>query len=197
MTRDQVYKLIEEFHVPKHIRRHCEQVAKVCEFLGRKLPHKINLESLIQAALLHDLLRVCDVTIWNPEGFPDQHHEDSHDKWHELRCTHEGKDHEDAAHEVLVERGEHCLAELVKSHRFENILNKHPFKNWEEKILYYADKRVDHDKIVPLQERLERGKKRNAVTPEQIAISDKAFAKIYELEREICTACGIKPEDIR
>ena len=199
MTRDEVNQIIEEFHMPKHIRRHCEQVAKICEFLGRKMKdkgYKIDIDLLVHAALLHDLFRICDVTIWDPNVFPDAHSQDSHKKWEELRKKHCGKDHEYSAYEELINRGEPHLAELIKSHRFENILDENPFKNWEEKILYYADKRVEHDKIVSLKERLEKGKKRNAVTEKQIAISVVAFPKIYELEKEICEAGGIKPEDI-
>jgi HD superfamily phosphodiesterase len=199
MTKDEVKKMIEEFHMPKHIRRHCEQVAKICEFLGRKLVakgHKIDIELLVNAALLHDLFRICDVAVWNPQGFPDSYHEESYKKWEELRKKHCGKYHEDAVHDELIARGESRLAKLIKSHRFENILDEKPFRNWEEKILYYADKRVDHDKIVDLKERLEKGKKRNAVTEKQIAISIVAFPKIYELEKEICEECGVKPKDI-
>ncbi len=195
MNYEEAQELIEEFHVPKHIRRHCEQVAKICKFLGERMPG-VNLELLENAALLHDLVRICDFTVWNPSNMPDEHSKESKKKWEEIRKQYLGKPHEQAVYEILSERGERELANLVKSHRFANIIDGE-LKTWEEKILYYADKRVEGDEIVPLQQRLEKGKKRNAITPEQKRISDLAVPKILALEKEICEKAGIEPEDIR
>ncbi len=188
-------ELLEEFHVPAHIRRHSEKVAAICRFIGEKIDG-VDLDLLEKAAMLHDLVRICDFTKWNPQNFPDKHPEESHQKWEEIREKHKDKSHEEAAYEVLAERGEKKVAELIRSHRFQIILEPEPFKTWEEKILYYADKRVEHDQIVSLEERLDRGKERNAVTEDQKARSDEARPKIYALEKEICEAAGIEPEDL-
>ena len=37
MTDQQVLKLIEEFRMPLHVRRHCAAVAQFCVELGEKL----------------------------------------------------------------------------------------------------------------------------------------------------------------
>lgn len=190
-----IEELLKEFHVPAHIRRHSEKVAAICKFIEEKIDG-VDLDLLEKAAMLHDLVRICDFTKWNPQNFPDKHTEENLRKWEEIRKNHKGKPHEEAAYEVLIERGEKEVAELIRSHRFKIILEPEPFKTWEEKILYYADKRVEHDQVVSLEERLDRGKERNAVTEEQKARSDEARPKIYALEKEICEAAGIKPEDL-
>lgn len=194
MTEEQIQKLINEFHVPKHIRRHCEKVAQVCKIIGEKLAQKgekINMELLLAGAWLHDLVRICDFTVWNPENFPDKHDDKHHEKWKQIRSKYSGKTHEEAAYEILSEMGERDLARLIRSHKFENI--KHPFRNWEEKILYYADKRVEHDKIVSLAHRLEKGAKRNADTKKKKSL--KVWPKIFELEKEICEKAEIPYND--
>jgi len=199
MNADQIIKIMDEFCVPKHIRRHCEKVVQVCEFIGRKISEKgdeINMELLIAGAWLHDLVRVCDFTTWNPENFPDKHDEKHRKKWEELRSKYQGKSHEESAYEILSAMGETALANLIKSHKFANILIENPFTSWEEKILYYADKRVENDKIVDLKKRLEGGAKRNADTEEKKALTLKVWPKIFELEKEICEKAGINPEEL-
>ena len=176
--------LLDEFKVPPHVRRHCEKVAEICVFIGEKIPG-VDLELLEKAAILHDLVRVCDFRDWDPEKFPESN---------AIREKYAGRHHEEVAAEILAERGEKELANLIKSHKFSNILNG--LNGWEQKTLYYADKRVEGDKVVSLKERLDRGKERNALTPEDIAISDAARPKIFELEKEICEKAGIEPGDL-
>ncbi|EKD47642.1 MAG: hypothetical protein ACD_65C00347G0001 [uncultured bacterium] len=154
------------------------------------------MELLLAGAWLHDLVRICDFTVWHPENFPDKHDLQHHEKWEQIRSKYSGKSHEEAAYEILSEMGERDLAHLIKSHKFANILNAHPFKNWEEKILYYADKRVENDKIVYLQKRLEGGAKRNADTEEKKALTAKIWPKIFELEKEVCEKAGVEPGNI-
>ena len=65
--------------------------------------------------------------------------------------------HEAAMAKFLSNQGEKKLATLVKKHGFFSIDD---LKTWEEKILYYADKRVDHDQIVGLKKRFLEGRRR-------------------------------------
>lgn len=153
------------------------------------------MELLENAAYLHDIVRICDFTVWNPENMADEHPVQSKMKWEEIRTKYKGRKHEEAAYEILSDMGEGRLATLIKSHRFSNILED-GLKTWEEKILYYADKRVEGDEIVTLEKRLEEGKKRNAVTTEQKLASDMAMPKILKLEEEICEVANISPRDI-
>jgi hypothetical protein len=74
-------------------------------------------------------------------------------------------------------------------------------ETWEEKLVYYADKRVMHEKIVPLQERLDEGHRRSAAARRKAGLhcnidTEKIDALIVELEREIFEAIGIKPDEV-
>ena len=69
---------------------------------------------------------------------------------------------------------------------------------WEEKIVYYADKRVMHDKIVPLKERLEEAHKRNihfhgGQTQSDI-VTSKVDPLIFALEEEIFSQIDLTPD---
>lgn len=186
MTDQQLSQIIAEFHVPLHVRRHCAAVAEFALELGKKLiavGEKIDLPLLRQAALLHDLVRIVDFREFHPEKFPDPVTAEDIACWRELRKKYTGMHHALAGSRILEERGFPEIAKLVKKHRYLQIVEG--FDSWEEKLLYYADKRTKHDKIVSLKERLEDGRKRNA--PETIGtISAKELdEKIYTLEREI------------
>ena len=66
--------------------------------------------------------------------------------------------HIKAIAQILTKRGEDEVANLVTKHGFFEIDN---LNTWEEKIMYYADKRVDGEKIVSLEKRFREGRKRN------------------------------------
>lgn len=188
MTDQQVDELIEEFHMPLHVRRHCAAVANFACALGEKLiaaGKKIDLTLLRHAALLHDLVRVVDFREFKPESFPDQVTPGDVSFWKELREKYKGFHHADAGAQILAGRGFPEIAKLVSRHRFLQIRNG--FDSWEEKLLYYADKRTKHDQIVPLKERLDDGRKRNVPGMEYTEEARSLDEKVFALEREILT----------
>lgn len=196
MTNHDVVQLIEEFRPPLHVRRHCATVANFALTLGKKLilkGEKINLELLRHAALLHDLLRVCDFRNFSPENFPDLASSQDIEHWKTQREKFKNLGHEEAAARILEERGFPDVASLIRKHRYIQILEG--LNSWEEKLLYYADKRTKHDQVVPLKERLSDGRRRNA--PETIGDpeSAKIDEKIFDLEREILMKLGEEPTD--
>jgi putative nucleotidyltransferase with HDIG domain len=177
MTDVDVQNLIKEFRVPFHIQRHCETVSDFAVELAKHLidiGEKIDIQALKHAALLHDLLRVVDFRHPPLEDLT---------FWENLRKKYAGIRHEEAAAKILEERGEPFIAEIIRKHRFIQI--EKGFANWEEKLLYYADKRAKHDKIVPLRERLEDGRKRNMPEKANKEESDELDRRVFELEREI------------
>lgn len=191
MTDIQVAQLIKEFRMPLHVRRHCAAVANFALELGEKLiasGEKIDLNLLRHAALLHDFVRVVDFKEFNPHVFPDPVNDEDILVWKGLRAKYAGLHHAQAGARILEERGFHDVAKLVRRHLFLQI--KEGFDSWEEKLLYYADKRIKHDKIVPLKERLEDGRRRNAPetmnTKEALELDQKVFA----LEKEILKKIG-------
>ena len=84
--------------------------------------------------------------------------------------------------QILNSMGEEKISDLVKKHDFIEIDN---LSTWEEKIIYYADKRADGDKIVTLEKRFEEGRKRNVKNKKEELLVEIIEKKIKKLEREI------------
>lgn len=182
MTKTNIQKIYREFHVPKHIQMHMKAVADLCEDIAKKLMEKgevIDEENLILAALLHDTIRVCDIRIFKPKNFPYKTAKEDIAKWEELRKIYGKMGHEEGMAKILESRNKGVIANLIRKHGFNKI---DELKSWEEKILYYADKRVEGTRIVDLKNRFEEGRKRNTdknTDMEKIAEYEK---KAYELE---------------
>ena len=164
-SRKECLVLLAEYHVPPHIVSHSKAVAKLAVFLAQRLNEKgeaVNIALLEGACLLHDLLRVHDFKESDYNKFEQNLPEEEKAKWQQLRAKYKAISHEDAAYDILKDKYP-ALALMIKRHRYMALLDeKEKPKSWEEKLLYYTDKRVMHDKIVPLKERLAEGHKRNA-----------------------------------
>ncbi len=200
MTEALLQKLIEQYRVPVHVRKHMKKVAAVALLLGQRIVQsgkEVDLTVLRQAALLHDVMKLCDFEKLDIEHFEQNITADDIHFWTAMQksCSHIG--HVEAAYNMLMEIGEEKLAVIVRKHRFDGLIDERDKPvTWEEKILYYADKRVLHDSIVSISNRLADGRERyfpDGNLPENDHLVEKA---IYKLEKEICTAAGTKPEDI-
>lgn len=94
-----------------------------------------------------------------------------------------------------------ALALTIKKHRYTALLDeKERPATWEEKLVYYADKRVMHDRIVPLKVRLQEAHKRNAPRHRSKAKSRIDIVRIdnliYRLEKEIFDKAGLDPLEV-
>lgn len=193
MTNLDAEDLIKEFHVPQHVERHCIAVAKLAVQIGRKLQKQgiaVNLELVRLSALLHDLVRVVDFRTFSPDTFPDPVTKKDIEVWKLLRKKYAGLHHAIAGASILEERGFSDVAKIVKHHRYAQI--KDGFGSWEEKLVYYADKRAKHDEIVPLKERLNDGRTRNMPNVPRTKKSIEMEKKVFELEKEILLAAKMK-----
>jgi hypothetical protein len=95
------------------------------------------------------------------------------------------------------------LATTIRRHRYVAVLDETDCpQSWEEKLVYYADKRAMHDRIVPLKERLEEAHQRSAVAMAKAGktrcreTEEAVDARIFELEAEIFAAIGLSPDDV-
>jgi len=200
MTEDLLRKLITQYRVPEHILAHMKKVSAVALYIGQKLKgkgEKIDLIKLRQAALLHDTLKLCDFKELDLHPFRQNVTTEDIHFWNALikSCHKEG--HIMAIYNVLKEIHEDEIAEIILKHRFNCIIEKdNRPRTWEEKVLYYADKRVRFDKIVSIAQRLRDGKKR--YFPDgKLSPTDKLVVNaIHRLEIEICRKAGIRPEEI-
>ncbi len=162
-SREECFELLKEFHTPENIMRHTRAVNKLCMDLGERLKARgedINLELLDRASLLHDL-----------------------DKFMTLREDY--KMHGREACRILRERGYSGLAEIVRKHRIFIILRPGELKTWEEKLVYYADKRVVHDRVVPVREKMEYLIKAYNIRGRDLEKLRKCERKTLKLEKEI------------
>jgi uncharacterized protein len=199
-SRNECLAILAEYQVPPHIVSHSKAVAKLAVFLAKRLNENgaaVNVTLLEGACLLHDLLRVHDFKESDYRRFERNLPEQEKAKWQQVRAKYKANSHEDAAYDILKEQYP-ALALTIKRHRYMALLDeKEKPQSWEEKLLYYADKRVMHDKIVPLKERLAEGHKRNAYqhgSAEQSKINtEKVDPLIYEMEKEIFEKIALDP----
>lgn len=195
MNKVQILKIYREFHVPKHIIAHMRAVAYVCKCLCGKFAaknFKIDKNTVISAALLHDTLRIVDFEKIDPAKFPKKPDKSSLECWEKLWKKYHKIGHEKSMAKILRTRGENKMANLIAKHEFFSIWK---LKTLEEKILYYADKRVDHDKIVSLEKRFAEGKKRNMMPtddPEYVAATEE---KAKDLEKDFVKILGESIDD--
>ena len=91
--------------------------------------------------------------------------------------------------DLLKERGESALANLIYKHKFIRILDpKEKPQTWEEILVYYADKRVMHDQKVTLEERFRDGHVRNRHLIKDLEESKRACEAVRKLEAKIFQA---------
>ena len=131
MTLDKAIKLLIEYDVPNHIIAHSFKVAKIVYYIAEELENvpqlKFNKELTFHAALLHDITKYQAI-------------------------LNKGEDHSLTGGELLRKLGYPDIAEIIESHVVLKNLEKLRF---EKELVFYADKRVKHDKIVTLEERFE------------------------------------------
>jgi uncharacterized protein len=202
-TRNQCFDIIKKYHVPPNIVKHSLATAKLAVFLAKKLKEKdiaVDVELVERACLLHDVARICEVkeSDYNNIGMTVTEQEKT--AWDKLKTEYKAAGHEDTAYELLKEQYP-VLALTIKKHRYVSLLDENDRPDtWEEKIVYYADKRVMHDKIVTLKERLDEAHQRNAhlrqMKGQNNIDTDKVDRLIFELEEEIFTAIGLDPAEV-
>jgi len=202
--RDECLALIAEYHVPVHIVRHSEAAARLGVFLAERLNENgatVDVALVERACLLHDLFRVCD--------FPLE----------DFSCVGSRR----VTGPTSTKTRPHCSSARATPswpRRYASIATR-PFSTsrtgprrgrrgssttptsaWEEKLVYYADKRVMHDTIVPLRERLEEAHHRSGIVlaragkQRDINTEQKVDALIFHHRSGIVLAKAGKQRDI-
>lgn len=150
-SEEQIQKWRDEVELPEHIQRHCDAVAAFAEKLGAVLLERgiiLRPLALKRGGQLHDLLRFVDFT---PGAGHLGHEVQESETWVEIRKKYEGMRHEPACAEFLREHGYSELARIVAVHGLR--LPPKDRVTPEQKLLYYADKRMRIDTQVSLDER--------------------------------------------
>jgi len=137
-TIDQCTRLMEQYQMLPNIRRHSLVVARIAELLATGLQGRVNEHQLpnrrlcVSGALLHDIAKT--------------------------PCLDGSCDHARAGAEICRQHGFPEIAEIVEEHVILQKPNPARYQHGSftaREIVYYADKRVRHDEIVSLDERLD------------------------------------------
>lgn len=156
-SREQILAWQEEVQLPEHVRAHCEIVADFAATCAERLIHSshvVRLVALRRAAEVHDLFRFLDFRPGGaPGGLPNVVTPALQELWGGIRSRFPGMNHEQACTAFLTQQGYPELGEIVSTHGLSLPLPER--RTIEQRILYYADKRVLFDRVVSLEERFE------------------------------------------
>lgn len=172
-SHEECGQLMEEHRMLDNIRDHSVIVARIAEFLVENLQEHgldIPLDLAVSAALLHDIGKT--------------------------PCLNTQEDHALKGKEICLRHGYHEIADIVEEHVIlKDGFPEHPLSATE--VVYYADKRVTHDKIVSLADRLEYIVERYASNSEiRRRAIEKNFLKCRRIEEEIFSYLDFKPENL-
>lgn len=157
-----------------NIREHSIMVARVAGLITNGLiaaGHALSLETVIAGALLHDIGKTA--------------------------CLDNDDDHAAKGLEICLAHNLETIADIVVEHVI--LKNYAPENGFTEKeIVYYADKRVNHDHVVNLEERLayilERYGMNNEVRCRAIKIN---YDRCRDLEKRMFSFLAFEPADIQ
>lgn len=157
--------MMDEYCMPDHIKAHSFKARDVSVFLAKELNNKgedLNINLVEASALLHDIAKIL--------------------------CLGSKERHDLVGAKILREKGYDRIAEIIEQHIL--LVEKHS-QITEEEIVFYADKRVMHDKIVSLSKRFKDVTERYA-----FGNIDMIKKKSYELEKRIFKNLDFKPDDL-
>lgn len=169
-TEAECLRLIAEMGMLENIVAHCRQVCRVSLLIVDHLkPGGLNREMIRAAALLHDITKT--------------------------RSFQTREDHAETGARLLAELGYPEVGRIVGQHvRLDRYLaSKNP---GEEEIVNYADKRVLHDRIVPLTERMGYILEKYGREPERKRAILLLWEKTEALEERLFAGLPFGPEEI-
>ena len=164
--------LLKKYETPDHIIRHCQMVWEVGRFIGTNLADdgcKLDISLLRASCLLHDIGKY-------------------------LSIVSRRKHHDILGQEILVKEGFPEVGNIVAQHVALNGSKNRPVA--EEHIVFYADKRVLHDRIVSLESRFTYLNETYGKTQE--ALDRLSFMKreTIDIEKAIFELLDFGPEEI-
>ncbi len=191
-NRKDCLNLMDKYRVPVGIRKHCQVVNKIAVLLAKKLRAAsidVDVDLVDAASMLHDLMRVINFDTFEGAKREEQV------VWEEMKARYGYLDHAEASYEVLKNIYPK-VAEVIIKHGVTSVIKGEP-KNWEEKILAYADRRVMHTKIVSVDKRYEDIQLRHADFYEKTGLDAGLEKKrILKIEKDIFRNLKFKPEDL-
>ncbi len=170
---NQCLDLMQQYHMLPNIKDHSIVVARVAEIIANDLiaaGNNLSLDTIIAGALLHDIGKTA--------------------------CLDNDDDHAVKGFEICLDHNLETIADIVAEHV---ILKKYVPENGfaAKEIVYYADKRVNHDQVVSLEERLHYILKRYGRNNEsRCRAIRRNYADCQDLEERMFSFLAFDPADI-
>ena len=153
--------------VPENVRLHATQVARAAYILAvmlRKQGENVDPILAHRGGLLHDIDKIATLDLVNAHGTQGA--------------------------EFLGEQGYPELAKIVREHIMSTILDSDiNDRGWENKLVFFCDKLVEGENIIPFDQRLEALKKRY---PAYRELMNRSENRIWQLNDEICSKLRIQ-----
>ncbi len=161
--------LIKKYKMPENIKAHTKKVREIANFIAKKISeNNFNVDLILvdRSALMHDLMK--------------------------MHCIANNCRHAKEAESVLSKEGFSEFGKILRLHGLDEVLEFDEKTPIEAKIVWYADKRVNHAEKVSLKERYEYLKetygKRNEQKMKEIISTEKPALKI---EKELLEKSGL------
>ncbi len=172
-TSGQCFDLMEKYSMLENIKAHSIVVEKVASLIARRLRQagaNVALEKVTAGALMHDIAKTL--------------------------CLRTGEDHAKKGKEICVDHGFFEIADIVAEHVVLSDYDPHHGVR-EKEIVYYADKRVNHDTVVSLEQRIEYlldhyGKNKESMRK----LIRENFGLCREVEKKIFSRLTFQPEEV-
>jgi len=165
---NQCFFLIRKMEMMEHIVDHSVMVKRVAETLTDLLiaaNYKLKKELIVAGAILHDITKTQSFTT--------------------------GEKHAETGGALLASLGYPEVGEIIRQHV---ILDKTLECGTEAGVVNYADKRVLHDRVVPLEERLSYIMERYGTSDEATKRINTIWKKTQVLEKILFKDLGTTPD---
>lgn len=161
----------DAWDVPENIRRHVTAVAWCAYAMAVLMRNKgVDLDPVLahRGGLLHDIDKIPTL---NQQGA-----------------------HGEMGADFLEEHGYHHTAAIVRGHIMHKILDPHADdRSWETKLVFFADKLLEGDRIVPFDVRLKALKERYPGYSEAMS---RAESSVWKLSEKICSILSMPSHEI-
>lgn len=170
---DKCFELMERYGMLENIKAHSIMVEKVASVIAREIRKTggdISMPVITAGALMHDIGKT--------------------------PCLNTRADHAARGSEICLENNLDEIAEIVREHVIIECFDPDGDVS-EKEIVYYADKRINHDKLVSLDERLEYLLVRYAEGNRRIeALIEENFLQCRKVEKKLFNLLCFRPEDL-
>lgn len=167
------FQLMDTYHMLANIRAHSVMVARVAQLIARGLRDAgfdISVELTTAASLLHDIGKTASLS--------------------------SGADHADLGKKICRKHGLSEIGDIVSQHvRLQGFSVNGSCS--EKEIVFYADKRVNHDAVVSLEERLQYLIEAYAQGQEiRVAAIRRNFEICKQVEKKLFSQLDFTPESL-